>query len=45
MPKELKNELVEHSTLIFSSSVLDCVPKFSTRSEISSIQVHFSAPC
>ena len=45
MHKELKNKSVEHSALIFSSSVLDHAPKFSTRSEISSIKVHFSAPC
>jgi len=45
MHKELKNEFVEHSTLIFLSSVLDYAPKISTRTEISSIKVHFSAAC
>ena len=44
MHKEPKNEFVEHSTLIFSSSVLDYAPKISTHIEISSIKVHFSAP-
>jgi|GEM_PF-5518002 len=45
MHKELKNEFVEHSKLIFSSSVFDNTPKISTRIEISFIKVHFSAPC
>ena len=45
MHKELKNEFVEHSTFIFLSSVLDCALKISTRTEISSIKVLFSAPC
>jgi len=45
MHKELKNEFVEHSTLIFSSSMLGYAPKISARIEISFIKVYFSAPC
>jgi len=45
MHKELKNEFVEHSKLILSSSVLDNTPKFYPRGEFSSIQMHFSAAC
>jgi len=45
MHKALKNEFGRHSTLIFSSSMFDYAPKIPTRIEISSINVHFSAPC
>jgi len=45
MGQELKIEFIEHSKLIFSSSVLHYALKFSTRNEFSSFKVHFSAAC
>jgi hypothetical protein len=41
----VKTEFVEHSMLIFSSSVLDHATIFSPRSKICSPKVYFSAAC
>jgi hypothetical protein len=45
MHKELKNEVVEHSTLIFSSLCSTTLQKFPPESKFSFIKVYFSAPC
>jgi hypothetical protein len=44
MHKELKNEFVEHSTLIFSSSVFDNTPKISTASKFLLLKCIFQHP-
>jgi hypothetical protein len=43
MEQDLKNEFVEHSTHIISSSALDYAPKVSPRCKKSFVTVHFSA--
>jgi hypothetical protein len=44
MQPELKNEFVEHSALIISSSVLDRAPKLSPRSQNPFVQCIFQQP-